>query len=155
MLKILLEYYSLKSHTIILLKSVCLSVDVSKLQVAILARSSREMSQTVCIDWKHMPSRVRISVRPRHFSIHKKHPKLSQIPSRPRDRLFEWSSDRPLIERGTGEKGRNSVMVGRHWLIEQRKPERRWRWVGVCVCFCMRACVMCLQYTIILFDPGW
>ena len=35
---------------IILLKSICLSVDVSKLQVAILARSSREISQTVRID---------------------------------------------------------------------------------------------------------
>ena len=36
-------------YTIILLKSVCLSVTVSKLQVAILARSSREMPQTVRI----------------------------------------------------------------------------------------------------------
>ena len=26
---------------------------------------------------------------------------------------------------------------------------------GVCVCMCMRACVMCLQYTIIIFDPGF
>ena len=25
---------------------------------------------------------------------------------------------------------------------------------GVCVCSRMRACVMCLQYTIIKFDPG-
>ena len=39
-------------YTIILLKSACLSVDVNKLQVAILARSSREMyqNQTVRID---------------------------------------------------------------------------------------------------------
>ena len=44
---------------IILLKSVA----VSRLQVAILARLSREMSQTVRIDWKHILSRVRISVR--------------------------------------------------------------------------------------------
>ena len=36
-------------YTIILLKYVCLSVGVSKLQVAILARSSREMSLTVHI----------------------------------------------------------------------------------------------------------
>ena len=36
--------------TIILLKSICLSVDVSKLQVAIRARSSWEMSETVRID---------------------------------------------------------------------------------------------------------
>ena len=36
-------------YTIILLKSVCMSVGVLKLQVAILARSSREMSLTVRI----------------------------------------------------------------------------------------------------------
>ena len=36
-------------YTIILLKSACLSVGVRKRQVAILARSSREMSQTVRI----------------------------------------------------------------------------------------------------------
>ena len=39
----------IRIYTIILLKSVCLSVDVRKLQVAILARSSREMLQTVRI----------------------------------------------------------------------------------------------------------
>ena len=37
-------------YTKILLKSVCLSVCVSKLQVAILARSPQEMSQIVRID---------------------------------------------------------------------------------------------------------
>ena len=36
---------------------------VSKLQVAIIARSSREMSQTVRIDRKHILSRVRVSFR--------------------------------------------------------------------------------------------
>ena len=37
-------------YTITLLKSVCLSVDVIKLLVAILIRSCREMFQTVRID---------------------------------------------------------------------------------------------------------
>ena len=36
-------------YTIICLKSVCLSVSVSKLQAAIIAPSSREMSLTVRI----------------------------------------------------------------------------------------------------------
>ena len=66
-------------YTIILFKS----AGVSKLQVAILARSSREMSQTVRIDWKHILSRVCVSVRPRNFFIREKHPKLSRIPSHP------------------------------------------------------------------------
>ena len=55
------------------------SVGVSKLQVAILARSSREMSQTVRIDLKHILPRVRVSVRPSNFCIRKKHPKLHCI----------------------------------------------------------------------------
>ena len=54
----------------ILLKSVA----VSKLQVAIIARSSREMSLTLRIDWKHFLSRVRVSVRPRNgFHTRKTH----------------------------------------------------------------------------------
>ena len=52
-----------REHISILQFSLCLSVDVRKLQVAILARSSREMSQTLRI----ILSRVRISVRPRIF----------------------------------------------------------------------------------------
>ncbi len=46
-------------YTIILLKSVA----VHKLQVAIIARSS----QTVRIDWQHLLSRDRASVRPSNF----------------------------------------------------------------------------------------
>ena len=80
-----------------------LSVAVSNLQVAILARSSREMYQTVCIDWKHFLSRVHILVRPRHFFIREKHPKTianTESPAwspaphdRPRDCSLEWTSD--------------------------------------------------------------
>ena len=72
-------------YTIILLKS----VSVSKRQAAILARSSREMSQTVRIDLKHILSLVHVLVQPRNFCIHEKHPKLSRIQSRPRQCLFE------------------------------------------------------------------
>ena len=46
---------------------ISMSVAVSKLQVAIIARSSREMSQTVRIDRKHIMSRIRVSVRPSNF----------------------------------------------------------------------------------------
>ena len=66
----------------------CLSVDFSTLQVAILARSSWEMSETVRIEWKHILSRVRVSVRPSNVFIREKHPKLLRIPSRMRYRPF-------------------------------------------------------------------
>ena len=54
-------------YTIILHKSVCLSVGVRKLQVAILARSSREMSLTDRILPRYILSRVRVSVLPSNF----------------------------------------------------------------------------------------
>ena len=55
-------------YTIILLKSAYLSVDVSKLHVVILARSSWEMYQTVLIDsTSRFLSRVRVAVRPSSF----------------------------------------------------------------------------------------
>ena len=53
---------------------VCLSVGVRKLQVAILARSSREMFLTVRIVWQYILSRVCISVRSSNFFIREKHP---------------------------------------------------------------------------------
>ena len=64
-------------YTIILLKSVA----VRKLQVAILARSSREMSPTVRIDWQYNLSWVHISVHPSKFFIREKHDELSGRPS--------------------------------------------------------------------------
>ena len=48
------------------------SVHVCKLQVAILARSPREMSQTDRILPRYILSRVRVSVRPRLFVYAKK-----------------------------------------------------------------------------------
>ena len=45
----------------------CVRVDARKLQAAILAPSSREISQTVHIDCHSVLSHVRISVRPSNF----------------------------------------------------------------------------------------
>ena len=75
-------------YTIILLKS----VEVSKLQVAILARSSQEMSQTVRIVWKHILSQVRVSVGLAIFVYAKNTQNLGK-PDRPGMYLFEWSND--------------------------------------------------------------
>ena len=55
-------------YTIILHKS----VDIRKLQVAILAISPREMSLTDRILLRYIPSRVRVSVRPRIILYAKK-----------------------------------------------------------------------------------
>ena len=132
-------------YTTILLKSVA----VRKLQVASLARLSREMYQTVCINWRSILSQVRISVRPSNFFIREKHKKTrrNRVPSR--ECLFEWTSARPLIASDPSKWGINCITVGCQRPIEQRQPEWRRRCVRVYVC------VMCLQYTIIIFDPGW
>ena len=135
-------------YTIILLKS----VGVRKRQVAILARSSREMSLTVCIVWKHILSRVRISVRPSNFFIREKHlkPWVNRVVS-----VCVYFND-PV----TGYE------AGRHgWASLNRANLYGGGDDGVCVCarvcsrafacVCMCACVICLQYTIIIFDPGW
>ena len=68
-------------YTIICRLSVSLSGDVRRLQVAILARSPREMSQTDRIVWQYILSRVRISVRPSIFLYAKNIHKLSRMPS--------------------------------------------------------------------------
>ena len=72
-------------YTIICLKS----VDVRRLQVAILARSPREMSQTDRILPRYFLSRVRVSVRPRIFYTRKKLPNHS--------RPNHWPSAPPTV----------------------------------------------------------
>ena len=79
-------------YTIICLKS----VGVRKLQVAIPARSPREMSLTDCILPRYILSRVRVSVRPRTFYTRKK-PKpespascLFQLIRSAADKLLNW-----------------------------------------------------------------
>ena len=49
-----------------------LSVTVRSLQAAILARSSREIPQTVLINCHSFRSRVRISVQPSKFGVGEK-----------------------------------------------------------------------------------
>ena len=66
---------------------ICLkSVDVRRLQVAILARSPREMSQTDHILPRYFLSRVHVSVRPRIFLYAKKLQKHSLRPITDRQR---------------------------------------------------------------------
>ena len=72
----------LSIYTIICLKSGA----VRKLQVAILARSPREMSQTDRILPRYFLSRVRVSVRPRIFLYAKKLQKHSLRPITDRQR---------------------------------------------------------------------
>ena len=69
---ILLEIQPFKLSVLYCVFALFKSVAVRKLQVVILARSPREMSQTERIVWKHILSRVRISVRPRIFLYAKK-----------------------------------------------------------------------------------
>ena len=86
--------------------------------------------------------------------MREKHPKLSRIPSRPR---VVYLNEAPTghclanIEKG----GVNSVMDGR---TDPSNSDGGGGCVrvreSVCVCTCVRACVMCLQYTIIIFDQA-
>ena len=66
-------HYRLRLHPFYNSSLICLSL-FAKLQVAILGRSSREMSQTVRINCRSFLSRVRISVRPSHLFKTEKHP---------------------------------------------------------------------------------
>ena len=116
-------------YTKILLKSVCLSVGVSKLQVTILAQSSREISLTVRIIWQYFLSRVRISVRPSNFFICEKHPKPWG------NRVASMDASR------TGKKwGVHFITLGRH-----RRIEPEWRRRCVCMCARARACMCCMR----------
>ena len=114
---------------------------ISKLQVAILARSSREMSQTVHIDWKHNLSRVRVSIRPRKKFIREKHPKLSRIPSRPRIVYLNEAATGHCL--ASVEKG----ALTPPWLgATDHRTETSWTATVVsvcaCECACPRACVL-------------
>ena len=93
--------YMHQSITIILLKSVC-----DSLQTAILARSSQEMYQTVRIEWKHFLSRVHVSVRPSIF-LHAKNAKELVETVSPA-RVFIWMNQRPptIYRQRPVEKGR-------------------------------------------------
>ena len=77
------------AHMVVIYPIICLkSVDVRRLQVAILARSPREMSQTDRILPRYFLSRVRVSVRPRIFYTRKKLQKHSLRPITDRQRHY-------------------------------------------------------------------
>ena len=58
---------------VIIYSIICLkSVDVRRMQFAIMAQSRREMSQTDRIHPRYFLSRVRVSIRPRFFLYAKK-----------------------------------------------------------------------------------
>ena len=140
-------------YTIILLKSVCLSQLANCRSQFLL---DRLMSQTVRLDRKHFLSRVRVSVWTTNFLIREKHAKLSRIPSRPRD--FIWMKQRPAIDR---QRNRRKGALTLSWLgaTDPSNNDNLNGDGGVRACMsahaCVCACVMCLQYTIIIFDPGW
>ena len=65
---ILLTYiHQLHIYTIICLKSVCLSGDVRRITLAIVAQSPREMSQTDRIHPRYFLLQIRVSIRRRIF----------------------------------------------------------------------------------------
>ena len=150
--------------------SVSLSVGVRKLQVAILARSSREMSLTVRIVGQYILSRVRVSVRPSIFLYAKIPQNLGETwPPVP---VFISKASDPLLS-----PAERAVTVGWHRIaIQRRRCVCVWGCAGVRAAACVRAgacarvcvrpfvlacvrpfvcaCVRCLPYTIILFDTG-
>ena len=120
-----------------------------KLQVAILARSPREMSQTDRIVWKHILSWVRVSVRPRINFIREKTPNLSLIQSRPHVVYFNGSPTGHCLASVESGAPNHDGLIGR--------TDTATVVGGACsrVCVRVRACVMCLQYTIMIFYPVW
>ena len=122
---VVLTYSSVK-HSF---KSVCMSVcRCSKLQVAILARSSREMSLTVRIVWKYILSRVRVSVRPSNLC--EKHPKPRG--NRVASACVYFNGQWPALS-----PAERAITVGRQWIAITCMLATA---VCVCVCVCAHMC---------------
>ena len=137
-----------------------MSVSVRKLQVVILARSSRKMSLTIRIVWQYIQSRVLVSVRPSNFFIREKLPKprVHRVASScvdlngqrqassqaERAVTVDWAP--PYSDSMYGGEAATAVCVHLCALVCAHACAR--------VRVCARACVMCLQYTITIFDPG-
>ena len=119
------------------------------------------MTQTVRIVWQYILSWVRVSVRPSIF-VWEKHlkPRGNQSASA----SVYFNGQRPaIVTSGVGRRG---------WLAQTHRIAI-WRlrcvcggvWTRSCGFVCthvhacvhpfVHACVMCLQYTIIIFDPGF
>ncbi len=128
-------------YTIILLKSLCLSVGVRILQVAILARSSREMYLTVRIVWQYILSRVRVLVRHINFYM-RKTLKTSGKPGRQCQCLFQWPATSYCLQRsgpsrfaGTDPSKNDTATAVCVWGVCARIR------AGVCARLCVHACV--------------
>ena len=122
-------------YTIILLKSVCLSVGVRKRQAAILARSSRTMCLTVRIVRQYIRSQVLVSVRPRFFLYAKNPQNLGETwPPVP---VFISKTSDPLLS-----PAELAVTVGCHQIaIQRRRCVCVWGCAGVRAGACARVCV--------------
>ena len=111
---------------------------------------------SVCIVWQTILSRVRVSARPSIFYI-RKTLKTSGKPGRQCHCLFQWPSTSYCHQRsgpsrlaGTDPPNSDTATAVCVWGVCARVR------AGACaVCACVRSWVMCLQYTIIIFDPGW
>ena len=101
-----------------------MSVGVRKRQVPILARLSREMTQTVRIKRRSFLSRVCISLRPTNVFIAEKNTqKLDETESRVCS--LEGTSDRScLIASDLSKRSGNCVTVGRQRPVERGQPDR-------------------------------
>ena len=103
-------------YPIICLKSVCRSGDVRKVQVAILGRLPREMSQTDRILPRYFLSRVRVSIRPRIFLYAKKLQtivaRLAAVDRRSvADKQLNWNGHNPLSRRSSVPKAQRENVV--------------------------------------------
>ena len=113
------------------------------------------MSQTDPIVLKHILSRVRVSVRPRIGFIREKNPNLSLIQSRPHVVYFNGSPTGHCLASVESGAPNHDGLIGR---TDTANSDGR-VWGGVCVFAsvrvyaCMRACAICLQYTIMIFYP--
>ena len=109
-----------------------LSVGVRKRQVAILDRSSREMSLTVRIIWKYILSRVHVSVRPSNVFIREKHPKY-------RCNRVASACGYLNSQRSAFSQAERTVTVGRHRIAIACAADGDGGDGCVCACVCARA----------------
>ena len=99
------------------------------MQVAILARSSREMSQTDRIVWKHILSQVPVSVRRINFYTRKTHKTSGNRIALACVYLNEAAT--PIVASGTGRHG---------WVPPTHRTSLTWK-ARRYVCVRARACV--------------
>ena len=98
------------------------------------------MSQIVRIDWQHILSRVRISVRPRHFYMQKTPTTIANTALH--TLLFIWMKQLPAIQRR--RKGGVYLVMGGRTDPSNSDNQKGdggglvWACVCACMCACMR-----------------